>query len=414
MSAERRPTPYKRGRGGRGGGRGKGGMTLIQRMGLAAQSPASEYDDDRHTALRGGDIPPVPSIPVRFQDSDDDEDLTPQEPVGPEIEEQDDFLDTPENCTSMDGMNPAFANILWKTSTSSPHGASPLRQFVTAGCGARKSRGMVYQELRPSSLVGQPEALAAELGAGFGKELAEMGTQTDFIKPPAIQVIPAVPMNKIAVHVEDVTPLQRALTIDTFEAASQTPSPVFVSASMITDPDVGQTPIEAAAEVKVVDDSGTGMSYTQHGWSRSSIGSTVPGDTTITCMTWAFIGDGDDEGDQTKTGAGTKTDTDGEGYVNASQSMFGTMPNTLRDDFHSVMTVSNREFDSESDDSDIDIEKIVNKVIKVPFDRVVKKIVEVPVEKIVEVEKIIDHEVPVEKIVERRKLWRREWKFPLT
>ena len=420
VSVERRPTPYKHGRGGRRGGRGRGGMTLIQRMGLAAQSP-SEYGD-------GSDIPPVPSLPARSQDSDDEDDLTPQEPVEPEIGEEDDFLAPPENRTSVDGMDPAFANILRKTSTSSPHGASPLRQSVTAGRGARKSRGgMAYQEPRPSSLVGQPEALAAELGAGFGKELAEVGTQTDLV---AAQVIPAAAVNEIAVQA-DITPLPKVLTIDTSETASQTPSPVFVSASTITDPYVGQTPIETADEVKVVDDSSTGMPYTRYGWSESSIGNTVPGDTTITRMTPAFIGEGDDEGNQTETGADTETDTDGEGYVDALQSVFGTTPNASRDDFHSVMTVSDREFDSGSDNSDDDsmrrtmliardvpssqvpeprvvekivevpVERIVEKIIEVPFDRVIEKIVEVPVEKIVEVEKIVDREVPVEKIIER-------------
>ena len=67
---------------------------------------------------------------------------------------------------SVNGMDPAFANILQKTSTSSPHSTSQLGQSITARHSTRKSRGgMAYQELRPSSLVGQPEVLAAELGA---------------------------------------------------------------------------------------------------------------------------------------------------------------------------------------------------------------------------------------------------------
>ena len=40
-----RLTPYRSGRG-RGRGRGRGGLTLIQRLGMAAHSPASEYNED--------------------------------------------------------------------------------------------------------------------------------------------------------------------------------------------------------------------------------------------------------------------------------------------------------------------------------------------------------------------------------
>ncbi len=64
----KRVTPFKvggRSARGRGRGRGRGGITLIQRLGMAAGSPSSDYNDDDYH------LPTVLSI--NFSNPDDEE-----------------------------------------------------------------------------------------------------------------------------------------------------------------------------------------------------------------------------------------------------------------------------------------------------------------------------------------------------
>jgi hypothetical protein len=390
---QRKVTPFRatngRGRGGRGRARGRGGLSLIQRMSLAANSPSSTYGDgDEDLTELATPPPPVPPIPDRFQDETED-DITPQAEQTPDDEQEQDSLSSSSNRVSVEGMDPAFANVLRKPSMPSPHGSSPLRQSVTArsvrGGGPRKSRGgAAYQEPRPSSLVGQPEALADELGLGIASaeaehlhdkkppvETAEFGCQTDFVEtpapvpepvaaPPPIHVTPA--MTDMAVQVDPVP----EPTVTTSETSSQTdeqPSPVLVSASMNTEPEARpltprlvesqvQTPISPMFDDE---DPARRTTVTQFDWARSSIGSTVPGDDTVTKTTRRFFADQElDEG----TEPGTGTDTDGEGYVDAPQSVIGTTPSASQDDFGSLMTMSDNDFSSEDDDDSLKASRI--------------------------------------------------------
>ncbi|KAF8815724.1 hypothetical protein BYT27DRAFT_7079180 [Phlegmacium glaucopus] len=187
--AKRSTTPFKVGatRGVRSGrGRGRGINDLIQKLGMAANSPASQYDDDDEPNF--GDAPAVPPIPIHFSGPNDEEDevsqffgsnqgLGQQDDV--EYEERQERisrspspspLDPASNRTSVDGMDPAFANVLRRVPSNGSYAGSPLRQSVLGrsargGVVPRRPRGGVpFKEARPPSIVDAPEVLAAELG----------------------------------------------------------------------------------------------------------------------------------------------------------------------------------------------------------------------------------------------------------
>ena len=194
------------GRGGRGRGRGRG-ITLIQRLEHAARSPTSEYDGDEDFGTLTSTPPPqVPPLPVFFGTGAEADD----EPE-PHYQDEEAPIDpSPSNRGSLDGLDPAFANVLRRSSSSGslPFNRSPLRQAVVSRSVPRRSRGgAAFQEARPASYVGQPEALAAELfGTGMDSvaegeaavATAEFGCQTEFEEadselPPPIRVTPAAP-----------------------------------------------------------------------------------------------------------------------------------------------------------------------------------------------------------------------------
>ena len=177
-------TPFKVGatrgaRGGRGRGRGRGISSLIQKLGMAANSPASEYNIDDEPNYDAA--PPVPSIPIHFSGPEDEDDEVSQffgssQDHGhqEEIEQEERISRSPSpldptNRNSVDGMDPAFANVLRRVPSNGSYAGSPLRQTVlgrsTRGAVPRRARGGVpYKEVRPPSIVGAPEVLAAELG----------------------------------------------------------------------------------------------------------------------------------------------------------------------------------------------------------------------------------------------------------
>ncbi|KDQ58499.1 hypothetical protein JAAARDRAFT_34310 [Jaapia argillacea MUCL 33604] len=202
-------TPFRATRG-RGRGRGRGGLTLAQRLGMAANSPASEYNDDEDLAeVTVTPPPPLPALSTSLQDImfDEAEEDQDEEVQQRSIGEQ---SPTPSNRVSVDGMDPAFANVLKRTSSTSsiPPQFSPLRQSVVArgarggGTVGRRNRGgAAFQEVRPPSLVGQPEALADEMGLGsFAAEsdvtyrqsvtTVEFGVQTDVVEEPVVVLTP--------------------------------------------------------------------------------------------------------------------------------------------------------------------------------------------------------------------------------
>ena len=178
-------TPFKVGatrgaRGGRGRNRGRGISNLIHKLGMAANSPGSEYNNDDEPDF---DVaPPVPSIPIHFSRPEDEDDEVSQffgssQSLGQqdEIEHEEQISRSPSplesmNRNSVDGMDPAFANVLRRVPSNGSYAGSPLRQTVLGrstrgGAVPRRARGGVpFKEVRPPSIVGAPEVLAAELG----------------------------------------------------------------------------------------------------------------------------------------------------------------------------------------------------------------------------------------------------------
>ena len=259
--AKRSTTPFKvGGRGGRGRGRGgRGGTTLIQRLGMAANSPAPEFNDDEQV-VDNSPPPPVPSIPIHFNRPDDEDEVSQFFGASHELDQEDEQEERQErisrspspspmdstnsNRTSVDGMDPAFANVLRRIpSNGSSYTRSPLRQTVLGrsargGSLGRRSRGGVpFKEARPPSIVDAPEVLATELGdmdssplkggvrtsllnedeileedSDDGEyirvmkvEKVEFGCQTEFVEEEKTVVLPEPPVVAPAV-VEPVAP----------------------------------------------------------------------------------------------------------------------------------------------------------------------------------------------------------------
>jgi predicted nucleic acid-binding Zn-ribbon protein len=223
----RRLGSFRVGRGGRGRGRGRGGITLIQRLEHAARSPPSDFEEDEDFGVITSTPPPPPTLPVFFGGGAEADD----EPE-PDYPDEEPVAEPPSNRGSLDGLDPAFANVLRRSSSSGslPYNRSPLRQAVVSRTLPRRSRGgAAFQEARPASLVGQPEALAAELfGTGMDSvaeaetvvETAEFGCQTELEVvtselPPPIQITPAAPENAdFGVQVDPEVP-ETKLMVDT-------------------------------------------------------------------------------------------------------------------------------------------------------------------------------------------------------
>lgn len=104
----------------------------------------------------------------------------------------------PSNRTSIDGMDPAFANVLRSTGSRDSFGSPVFHWGTIRGgrggtVGSRRRGGVGYQEARPSSIVGTADVLAAEFGIGMDsvvedheetREFAEFACQTDPIEQP--------------------------------------------------------------------------------------------------------------------------------------------------------------------------------------------------------------------------------------
>ena len=454
--AKPRTTPFRAvGARARGRGRGRGGLTLVQRLGMAANSPSSEYDGDRGEFDPDTPPPPVPPIPIRFQEADNV--FEAEEPQDEDGEQRGTYspspLEVPSNRTSLDGMDPAFANVLRRTPStgSMPHSGSPLRQSVIARAarggtiGRRPRGGAAYQDTRPPSLVGQPEVLAAELNIGGspmrgneiaeekdkGIETAEFGCQTEFEEPPlpspppppiritpvtaemGIQVDPEPQPEPVPVLVPVLPPA--VITVDMCmqtdeeplvarsEMAVQhvAPGPILVSTSTSTGPDLlPPAPVMVQAEVqtpqtttvdvdtqtpptltvplvqKVDVDTQTPASprtlaatnkgyrttIMQHDVSAASIGNSSWDKTITRPPPRAFLAEHNDEeddnGDETETGA----ETESEDYHDAPQSIMRSTPSQSRDDFHSVLTMTDNDLsESEDDGESIKASRLANR-----------------------------------------------------
>ncbi|KAI6013711.1 hypothetical protein BKA83DRAFT_4560155 [Pisolithus microcarpus] len=127
---KRKVTPFRSVR--RRGHRGRRGG-LCHRLGNAASTPSSDYAGEADLML--SPPPPVPSIPGQFQDGTDDLDPELSEGEGDEhqpdpIQSSPSPLAIPSNRTSVDGMDPFYANVLRKSASYSSllSSSSPLKQ----------------------------------------------------------------------------------------------------------------------------------------------------------------------------------------------------------------------------------------------------------------------------------------------
>ena len=204
---------------------------------MAAQSPSSEWADD-DGPRESSPPPPVPPIPFKLEEEDDYQHLL---DVTEEEEEDDEAADNeiqnsptppvPSNRTSVDGMDPAFANVLKRSASGSSftYNRSPLRQVLSRSTrgggtlGRRTRGGTAFQEARPPSLVGRPNILAEEFGLGLDRSLndtlelperetAEFGCQTDVVEEPPVPAPTVV-----------VTPSSTSLSLSLVHTAAESP-----------------------------------------------------------------------------------------------------------------------------------------------------------------------------------------------
>ena len=438
---QRRLTPF------RVGSRGKtrrGRGSLLARLGQAARSPSrSEYGDDE--APNFGTPPPIPHMPDNFQDIH--EDISDRE----EHEEEDEpnpvnmspSVHAASKRVSVEGMDPAFANVLKRSSSSASLQKSPMRRVLSratrGGTFPRRRGGAAYQEPRPPSLVGQPELLAAELGIGMDStgeidltplneenntiETIEIGIQTEYEEPiiraptppPPVPIRVHPPTSEMAIQV-DPMPEPKPVTVDSemqtlpevrpvlADAAIQwspAPPPVkemdvqtvpFAKAEMETQTPGFTTaegevqtprnlafPLDAGNPSMLPISSSSRRTVTLSNASRLTIKpGSLPGalyredsgDDTVTYGRPLPRTDDEDEDDGNETETGVETETDADDYqdARATPASFNDAgeyvdprdnPDLItplshvalasQDDFHSIMTVTDNDYPSDSD-----------------------------------------------------------------
>ena len=443
---QRKVTPF------RVGSRGKtrrGRGSLLARLGQAARSPTrSECDDDE--APNFGTPPPLPHMPDHFQDTneeasdrEDREDEDEQNPVN-----MSPSVHAASKRVSVEGMDPAFANVLKRSSSSASLQRSPMRRVLSratrGGTFPRRRGGAAYQEPRPPSLVGQPELLAAELGIGMDStgeidltplneennavETTEIGIQTEYEEPivraptppPPVPIRVHPPTSNMAVQVNP-EPEPRPVTVDSGIQTVPDVLPVLSDAAIQWSPAPPpmkemeiqtipaprsemetQTPRHVTAEVEVqtprhpalpldsVDSpmlpipSNSRRTVTLSNASRLTITpGTLPGalyredsgEDTITYDRPLYQTDDEDEddGNETETGVDTETDADdyqdaratiglatpasfndADEYVDSRETLdlagpLSYVASASQDDFHSIMTVTDNDYSSDSD-----------------------------------------------------------------
>jgi len=440
---QRRLTPF------RVGSRGKtrrGRGSLLARLGQAARSPTrSEYGDE---APNFGTPPPIPHMPDNFQDTH--EETSDRE----EHEEEDEpnpvnmspSVHAASKRVSVEGMDPAFANVLKRSSSSASLQKSPMRRVLSratrGGTFPRRRGGAAYQEPRPPSLVGQPELLAAELGIGMDStdeidltplneennavERIEIGIQTEYEEPiirsptppPPIPIRVHPPTSEMAVQVDPVPEpkpatvnsetqtLPEVLPVLTDAAIQWSPAPPLVKEMEIqTVPSARpemetQTPRLTTAEGEIQTprnpvfplDAGDPSALRPSSSSRRTITlsnasrltikpGSLPGalyredsgEDTITYGRPLSRTDDEDEDDGNETETGVETETDADDYqdARATPALFNDageyidpretpdlvtplsqIASASQDDFHSIMTVTDNDYPSDSDSDD--------------------------------------------------------------
>ncbi|KIK68458.1 hypothetical protein GYMLUDRAFT_54091 [Collybiopsis luxurians FD-317 M1] len=414
-------------RGSARGGRGRGGLSFTERL-----IEAQDHDDGEETFTP--ERAPAITMDGEEEASESHRDFDGLEED--QVPEQMQFQASPSpasshrtsvgSITSVEGMDPAFANVLRRTpSTSSvvsvQANGSPLRTSLlrrstrgrTTGVGARRRTrgGAAYQDGRPPSLVDQPEDLAQALGGTVGAsplsirgesssvgimeelgaeviETAEFGCQTEPEPIPStpqkvfsetsvqhepveepIAVLPSPP-SPVLVEASIQTNIESPVARD--EAGVQHNPPSVAVRSMSTNTDPSPDMADAAVEAHMVDEvASTETDVEEEAYMMGvpprerrttlvpgdiSIGSSAGNSTIKNAPRRAFLasldaGGDNDNGDETETGADTETDTDD--YEDARQSVVPSSASASRDDFHSMMTMTDNEgSDSELDDGE--------------------------------------------------------------
>ena len=400
VKPKRQVTPFR----GRTRGRRGRGSTFSHRLRTAGDTPSSNYSAAFESPLSPS--PPVPSIPGQFQDDEADL-LESSEGESEQVQQLEVVpsspspLASPSNRASVDGMDPVYANVLrrsasWSSLLSS---SSPLRQSVLmrssrGGAPPRRSRGgAAFQEVRPASLVGQPEPLSAALASEMGirssviegdvlvgeKEMADMACQTDF--DDVILTVPsAVPTLEtsdagIQVGLEVATTQSDAERTVTSETSCQTDEYVVVDR---IDTAVQHTSLDSNGHVefpvrtpsmppggfpRIFSPTSRRTTLTQSDFTTISVGSEsgdntvrnvrVPGALSITDE----ASDDERDFDDGITETGMETETDVDDYHDARMSLGMTTPSESREDFHSILTMSENDY-SESDDESIKASRI--------------------------------------------------------
>jgi hypothetical protein len=414
-------TPHRVGRGGargRGRGRGRGGLSLMQRLGMASQNPADDDDE-------GEDVPPVPSIPRDAKrtghDEDDEEsrffgssnsgtmhlsDLDSQlrdeqEPSG--LESQSINIEISKR-TSVEGMDPLFANVLKRvpstSSTRSFTAGSPLRQSLLRGRGRgasirgrmrggvtlRDSAALMMAKDRPSSVASdtQPEVL----GEALAGQLSDEGLTGDYSSHRMSLVGLVDDIDQSIQELDEVAEEPKTWS----ELAMQTdePEPTIVEVEKIVERIV-EVPVEKIVEVpieKIVE---------------------VPVDRIVEKIVEVPV----EKIVEKRVEVPVERIVEVDKIVEVEKIVRVEVPveKIVQVQVEKIVEVEKRV--EVPVDRIVEREKIVEveKLVEVPVDRIVEKIVEVekrvevPVEKIVErlveVERVV--EVPVEKIVEVEK-----------
>lgn len=444
---QRKVTPF------RVGSRGKtrrGRGSLLARLGQAARSPTrSEYDDDE-APPNSGTPPPLPHMPDHFQDTheevsdrEDHDDEDEQNPVN-----MSPSVHAASKRVSVEGMDPAFANVLRRSSSTASLQKSPMRRVLSrttrGGTFPRRRGGAAYQEPRPPSLVGHPELLAAELGIGMDStgeidltplneennsvETTEIGIQTEYEEPairaptppPPVPIRVHPPTSDMAVQV-DPEPEPKPVTVDSQTQTAPEVFPILSDAAIQwssaplsfkemeaqTVPTVKsemetQTPRHLTAEVEIQTPrhptiplnsnnastlpipSNSRRSITLSNASRFTITpGSLPGalyredsgEDTITYSPSLYQTDSEDEDDGNETETGVDTETDADDYQDARATIGLATPASFndpdeyvdsretldlagplshiasasQDDFHSIMTVTDNDYSSDSD-----------------------------------------------------------------
>ncbi|KAI5996283.1 coiled-coil protein [Pisolithus albus] len=357
---KRKVTPFRsvrgRGRRGRGGG-------LSHRLGNAASTPSSDYAGEADLMLSP---PPLYRLFLLSEGEGDEHQPDP-------IQSSPSPLAVPSNRTSVDGMDPFYANVLRKSASYSSllSSSSPLRQSVlsrSARGGAPQRRwrgGAAFQETRPLSLVGQPEslsaALALEMGSGVSsvledemliseKEVAEVACQTDFDDVTfAIPSTVSSPETREAGIQVDAAPV-----VGTSEMSCQTDQPegfVIERMETTTPHAVVETEISVHSVALQTSQSQVQTSPTPMGaFSRAF--SPAPRRTTLTQADFS-ANESENDFDDGATETGVETETDAEDYHDARMSIGMTTPWESREDFHSMLTMSDNDYPESEDDESI-------------------------------------------------------------